>query len=126
LLRSNLSALQSSSGQLDEDEITWGSDELPIEDINLKFTEGQSAEPVLHNCSHCNSNACYFSSLSFSDGPIVTEDELTSLPLVKVVPDGHYTSTNLSTIVRMMKGLLEQKVPLQEFEVQKYFIVLYT
>ncbi|KAK7143199.1 hypothetical protein R3I93_014385 [Phoxinus phoxinus] len=85
----NDSALQSSSGQLDEDEITWGSDELPIEDINSKFTE---------------------------DGPIVTEDELTSLPLVKVVPNGHYTSTNLNTIVRMMRGLLEQKVPLQEFE----------
>uniref|UniRef100_A0A672SN06 Tyrosine-protein phosphatase non-receptor type 13-like n=1 Tax=Sinocyclocheilus grahami TaxID=75366 RepID=A0A672SN06_SINGR len=76
-----LSALQSSSGQLDEDEITWGSDELPMENINSKFTE-----------------------------------ELTSLPLVKVVPDGHYTSTNLNTIVRMMRGLLEQKVPLQEFE----------
>ncbi|KAK7131480.1 hypothetical protein R3I94_016564 [Phoxinus phoxinus] len=85
----NDSALQSSSGQLDEDEITWGSDELPIEDINSKFTE---------------------------DGPIVTEDELTSLPLVQVVPNGHYTSTNLNTIVRMMRGLLEQKVPLQEFE----------
>uniref|UniRef100_A0A8C2J964 Tyrosine-protein phosphatase non-receptor type 20 n=1 Tax=Cyprinus carpio TaxID=7962 RepID=A0A8C2J964_CYPCA len=55
-------------------------------------------------------------SLSFSDGPIVTEEELTSLPLVKVVPDGHYTSSNLNTIVRMMRGLLEQKVPLQEFE----------
>uniref|UniRef100_A0A673HWB2 Tyrosine-protein phosphatase non-receptor type 20 n=1 Tax=Sinocyclocheilus rhinocerous TaxID=307959 RepID=A0A673HWB2_9TELE len=54
--------------------------------------------------------------LSFSDGPIVTGEELTSLPLVKVVPDGHYTSTNLNTIVRMMRGLLEQKVPLQEFE----------
>uniref|UniRef100_A0A8C1RQY3 Protein tyrosine phosphatase non-receptor type 13 n=1 Tax=Cyprinus carpio TaxID=7962 RepID=A0A8C1RQY3_CYPCA len=54
--------------------------------------------------------------LSFSDGPIVTEEELTSLPLVKVVPDGHYTSSNLNTIVRMMRGLLEQKVPLQEFE----------
>ncbi|KTF93718.1 hypothetical protein cypCar_00022066 [Cyprinus carpio] len=50
------------------------------------------------------------------DGPIVTEEELTSLPLVKVVPDGHYTSSNLNTIVRMMRGLLEQKVPLQEFE----------
>ncbi|XP_016126724.1 tyrosine-protein phosphatase non-receptor type 13-like isoform X2 [Sinocyclocheilus grahami] len=85
----NDSALQSSSGQLDEDEITWGSDELPMENINSKFTE---------------------------DGPIVTEEELTSLPLVKVVPDGHYTSTNLNTIVRMMRGLLEQKVPLQEFE----------
>uniref|UniRef100_A0A671LYJ9 Protein SDA1 homolog n=1 Tax=Sinocyclocheilus anshuiensis TaxID=1608454 RepID=A0A671LYJ9_9TELE len=85
----NDSALQSSSGQLDEDEITWGSDELPMENINSKFTE---------------------------DGPIVTEEELTSLPLVKVVPDGHYTSANLNTIVRMMRGLLEQKVPLQEFE----------
>ncbi|XP_016408053.1 tyrosine-protein phosphatase non-receptor type 13-like [Sinocyclocheilus rhinocerous] len=85
----NDSALQSSSGQLDEDEITWGSDELPMENISSKFTE---------------------------DGPIVTGEELTSLPLVKVVPDGHYTSTNLNTIVRMMRGLLEQKVPLQEFE----------
>ncbi|NP_001083012.2 tyrosine-protein phosphatase non-receptor type 13 [Danio rerio] len=85
----NDSAPQSSSGPLDEDEITWGSDDLPIENINSKFTE---------------------------DGPIVTEEELTSLPLVKVVPDGHYTSTNLNTIVRMMRGLIEQKVPLQEFE----------
>ncbi|XP_051533072.1 tyrosine-protein phosphatase non-receptor type 13 isoform X2 [Myxocyprinus asiaticus] len=85
----NDSALQSSSGPLDEDEITWGSDELPIENINSKFTE---------------------------DGPIVTEDELTSLTLVKVVPDGHYTSTELNTVVRMIRGLLEQKVPLQEFE----------
>lgn len=59
--------------------------------------------------------------LCFSDGPIVTEEELTSLPLVKVVPDGHYTSANLNTIVRMMRGLLEQKVPLQEFEVKKMF-----
>lgn len=56
-------------------------------------------------------------SLSFSDGPIVTEDELTSLPLVKVVPDGQYTSGKLNSVVRMMRGLLEQKVPLQEFEV---------
>uniref|UniRef100_A0A671RBR6 Tyrosine-protein phosphatase non-receptor type 13 n=1 Tax=Sinocyclocheilus anshuiensis TaxID=1608454 RepID=A0A671RBR6_9TELE len=85
----NDSALRSSSGQPDEDEITWGSDELPIENINSKFTE---------------------------DGPIVTEEELTSLPLVKVVPDGHYTSANLNTMVLMMRGLLEQKVPLQEFE----------
>lgn len=46
-----LSALQSSSGQLDEDEITWGSDELPIENINSKFTGGQSAdETTLEDC----------------------------------------------------------------------------
>uniref|UniRef100_A0AAZ3R182 Tyrosine-protein phosphatase non-receptor type 20 n=1 Tax=Oncorhynchus tshawytscha TaxID=74940 RepID=A0AAZ3R182_ONCTS len=72
-----------------EDEITWGSDELPIENINSKFTD---------------------------DKPIITEDELTSLPLVKVVPDGQYTGAKLNTVVRMLRGLLEQKIPLQEFE----------
>uniref|UniRef100_A0A8C7Q3R0 Tyrosine-protein phosphatase non-receptor type 13 n=1 Tax=Oncorhynchus mykiss TaxID=8022 RepID=A0A8C7Q3R0_ONCMY len=73
----------------EEDEITWGSDELPIENINSKFTD---------------------------DKPIITEDELTSLPLVKVVPDGQYTGAKLNTVVRMLRGLLEQKIPLQEFE----------
>ncbi|XP_041666705.1 tyrosine-protein phosphatase non-receptor type 13 isoform X2 [Cheilinus undulatus] len=85
----NENYLQMSAGQPEEDEITWGSDELPIETMNSKSRE---------------------------DGPIITEDELTSLPLVKVVPDGQYTGLKLSTVVRMMRGLLEQKVPLQEFE----------
>uniref|UniRef100_A0A673Y2A9 Tyrosine-protein phosphatase non-receptor type 20 n=1 Tax=Salmo trutta TaxID=8032 RepID=A0A673Y2A9_SALTR len=67
----------------EEDEITWGSDELPIENINSKFTD---------------------------------KDELTSLPLVKVIPDGQYTGAKLNTVVRMLRGLLEQKIPLQEFE----------
>lgn len=52
-----------------------------------------------------------------TDGPIITEEELTSLPLVKVVPDGQYTGLKLSSVVRMMRGLLDQKIPLQEFEV---------
>ncbi|XP_038589327.1 tyrosine-protein phosphatase non-receptor type 13 isoform X2 [Micropterus salmoides] len=81
--------LQMSAGQPEEDEITWGSDDLPIENMN---------------------------STSRDDGPVITEDELTSLPLVKVVPDGQYTGPKLNTVVRMMRGLLEQKVPLQEFE----------
>uniref|UniRef100_A0A3Q1IRF2 Tyrosine-protein phosphatase non-receptor type 13 n=1 Tax=Anabas testudineus TaxID=64144 RepID=A0A3Q1IRF2_ANATE len=85
----NENYLQMTSGQTEEDEITWGSDELLIENINSK---------------------------SIDDGPIITEDELTSLPLVKVVPDGQYTGPKLNTVVRMMRGLLEQKVPLQEFE----------
>ncbi|XP_055009730.1 tyrosine-protein phosphatase non-receptor type 13 isoform X3 [Boleophthalmus pectinirostris] len=76
-----------SAGHADEDDITWGSDELPIENMT-----------------------------SSDDGPIITEDELTSLPLVKVVPDGQYTGLKLSSVVRTMRGLLEQKVPLQEFE----------
>uniref|UniRef100_A0A669DEB1 Tyrosine-protein phosphatase non-receptor type 20 n=1 Tax=Oreochromis niloticus TaxID=8128 RepID=A0A669DEB1_ORENI len=78
-----------SAGQPDDDEITWGSDELPIENMNSK---------------------------SEDDGPIITEDELTSLPLVRVVPDGQYTGQKLNSVVRTMRGLLEQKVPLQEFE----------
>ncbi|XP_030291988.1 tyrosine-protein phosphatase non-receptor type 13 isoform X2 [Sparus aurata] len=85
----NENYLQMGAGQPEEDEITWGSDELPIENMNSK---------------------------SRDDGPIITEDELTSLPLVKVVPDGQYTGAKLNTVVRMMRGLLEQKVPLQEFE----------
>ncbi|XP_029025489.1 tyrosine-protein phosphatase non-receptor type 13 isoform X2 [Betta splendens] len=85
----NENYLQMTSGQPEEDEITWGSDELPNEDMNSKIRD---------------------------DGLIITEDELTSLPLVRVVPDGQYTGPKLNTVVRMMRGLLEQKVPLQEFE----------
>lgn len=55
------------------------------------------------------------------DGPIITEEELTCLPLIKVVPDGQYTGTKLNSVVRMMRGLLEQKVPLQEFDVRNTF-----
>ncbi|KAM6986294.1 tyrosine-protein phosphatase non-receptor type 13 [Aplochiton taeniatus] len=85
----NENYLQMTAELPDEDEITWGSDELPIETMNSRFTD---------------------------DGPIITEDELTSLPLVKVVPDGQFTGSKLNTVVRMLRGLLEQKVPLQEFE----------
>ncbi|XP_049594937.1 tyrosine-protein phosphatase non-receptor type 13 isoform X5 [Syngnathus scovelli] len=85
---SNENYLQMSAGQLEDDDvITWGSDELPIENLNSKF-----------------------------NGPIITEEEMTSLPLVEVVPDGQYTGLKLNGVVRMMKGLLDQKVPQQEFE----------
>uniref|UniRef100_A0A3Q3IP13 Tyrosine-protein phosphatase non-receptor type 13 n=1 Tax=Monopterus albus TaxID=43700 RepID=A0A3Q3IP13_MONAL len=87
--RNEGSYLQMTAGQPEEDEITWGSDELPIENMNSK---------------------------SSHDRPLITEDELTSLPLVKVVPDGQYTGAKLNTVVQMMRGLLEQKVPLQEFD----------
>uniref|UniRef100_A0A3Q2Q9T7 Protein tyrosine phosphatase non-receptor type 13 n=1 Tax=Fundulus heteroclitus TaxID=8078 RepID=A0A3Q2Q9T7_FUNHE len=75
--------------QPEDDDFTWGSDELPIERIGSQSTDGR---------------------------PIITEDELTTLPLVRVVPGGQYTRTKLNSVVRMMKGLLDQKVPLQEFE----------
>lgn len=35
------SYLQMTSGQTEEDEITWGSDELPIENINSKSIDGE-------------------------------------------------------------------------------------
>uniref|UniRef100_A0A672HGH2 Protein tyrosine phosphatase non-receptor type 13 n=1 Tax=Salarias fasciatus TaxID=181472 RepID=A0A672HGH2_SALFA len=85
----------------------------------------QTKPPKLIKCAEMKadedgcSNGARSGYLTFSfttDGPIITEDELTSLPLVKVVPDGQYTGPKLNSVVRMMRGLLEQKVPLQEFE----------
>lgn len=35
------SYLQMTSGQPEEDEITWGSDELPIENMNSKVKDGK-------------------------------------------------------------------------------------
>ncbi|XP_061732538.1 tyrosine-protein phosphatase non-receptor type 13 isoform X1 [Nerophis ophidion] len=51
-----------------------------------------------------------------NERPIITEEELTSLPLVEVVPDGQYTGPKLNSVVRMIRGLLGQNVPQQEFE----------
>ncbi|MGH0161280.1 UNVERIFIED_CONTAM: hypothetical protein FKN15_046803 [Acipenser sinensis] len=73
----------------DEDEITWGSNELPIETLKQDPTE---------------------------DGPLITEEELTSLPLVRVVPEGCFTGSKLKGVIRMLRGLLDQKIPLEEFE----------
>ncbi|MBN3311884.1 PTN13 phosphatase, partial [Atractosteus spatula] len=83
------SSQRSTVGAADEDEITWGSEELPIETLKPMVTE---------------------------DGPIITDEELASLPLINVVPGGQYTGSKLSAVIRMMRGLLDQKIPLQEFE----------
>ncbi|MGH0139081.1 UNVERIFIED_CONTAM: hypothetical protein FKN15_022479 [Acipenser sinensis] len=80
---------QASMKNPDEDEITWGSDELPIEALKQDPTE---------------------------DGPLITEEELTSLPLVRVVPEGCFTGSKLKGVIRMLRGLLDQKIPLEEFE----------
>ncbi|XP_062430305.1 tyrosine-protein phosphatase non-receptor type 13 isoform X2 [Rhea pennata] len=76
--------------QADEDEITWGSDELPIESIN---------QERLHK-----------------DGPLVTNEEISALPTVKVLPGGKYTGAKLKSVIRMLRGLLEQGVPSKEIE----------
>lgn len=106
-----------SAGQPEEDEITWGSDELPIENLDSKSTDGETRLQTL-----AVMQKMYGSISSFLlDGPIITEEELTCLPLIKVVPDGQYMGTKLNSVVRMMRGLLEQKVPLQEFDVRISF-----
>lgn len=111
-----------SAGQPEEDEITWGSDELPIENLDSKSTDGETRLQTLNYLySGCDAEYIYGSISSILDGPIITEEELTCLPLIKVVPDGQYMGTKLNSVVRMMRGLLEQKVPLQEFDVRISF-----
>ncbi|XP_060134405.1 tyrosine-protein phosphatase non-receptor type 13 isoform X7 [Zootoca vivipara] len=77
-------------GQGDDDEITWGSDELPIESINQQQ--------------------------SVKDCPLVTDEELSVLPIVQVLPSGKYTGSKLKSTIRMLRGLLEQGVPSKEIE----------
>ncbi|XP_054845741.1 tyrosine-protein phosphatase non-receptor type 13 [Eublepharis macularius] len=81
---------QPSAGPGDDDEITWGSEELPIESINQR-------QPV-------------------EDCPLITNEELAALPVVQVLPSGKYTGSKLKSTVQMLQGLLEQGVPSQEVE----------
>ncbi|XP_044080527.1 tyrosine-protein phosphatase non-receptor type 13 isoform X8 [Neovison vison] len=74
----------------DDDEITWGSDELPIETTN-----------------HEDSN---------KDHPFLTNEELGALPIVKVLPSGKYTGTKLKSVIRTLRGLLDQGIPSKELE----------
>eukprot|EP00070_Physeter_catodon_P007283 XP_007115741.2 tyrosine-protein phosphatase non-receptor type 13 isoform X10 [Physeter catodon] len=74
----------------DDDEITWGSDELPIEVTN-----------------HEDSNKGH---------PFLTDEELTTLPIVKVLPSSKYTGTELKSVIRMLRGLLDQGIPSKELE----------
>ncbi|NXJ04685.1 PTN13 phosphatase, partial [Odontophorus gujanensis] len=77
---------QPPSSQADEDEITWGSDELPIESINQEHP------------------------------PLVTNEEISTLRAVSVLPGGKYCGTKLKAAIRVLRGLLEQGVPSKEIE----------
>ncbi|XP_012502689.1 PREDICTED: tyrosine-protein phosphatase non-receptor type 13 isoform X4 [Propithecus coquereli] len=74
----------------DEDEITWGSEELPIERTNHEDSD--------------------------KDHPFLTNEELAALPVVKVLPSGKYTGAKLKSVIRMLRGLLEQGIPSKELE----------
>ncbi|XP_010147559.1 PREDICTED: tyrosine-protein phosphatase non-receptor type 13, partial [Eurypyga helias] len=76
--------------QADEDEVTWGSDELPIESVSQERVN--------------------------KDFPLVTNEEISALPTVNVFPGGKYAGAKLKSVIRMLHGLLEQGVPSKEIE----------
>ncbi|KAM7155335.1 tyrosine-protein phosphatase non-receptor type 13 isoform 2-T2 [Molossus nigricans] len=80
--------IQKSQERTDDDEITWGSDELPIETTN-----------------HEDSNY-----------PFLTNEALAALPVIRVLPSGKYTGANLKSVIRMLRGLLDQGIPAKELE----------
>ncbi|XP_015441530.1 tyrosine-protein phosphatase non-receptor type 13 isoform X4 [Pteropus alecto] len=81
---------KSQERKTDDYEITWGSDELPTETTNHED--------------------------SIKDHPLLTHEELAALPIVKVLPSGKYTGTKLKSVIRMMRGLLDQGIPSKELE----------
>ncbi|KAM5338620.1 tyrosine-protein phosphatase non-receptor type 13 isoform 5-T5 [Glossophaga mutica] len=81
---------KSQERRTDGDEMTWDSDESPIETTN-------------HEDSH-------------KGHPFLTNEELTALPVVTVLPSGKYTGTKLRSVIRMLRGLLDQGIPSKELE----------
>ncbi|XP_061276699.1 tyrosine-protein phosphatase non-receptor type 13 isoform X6 [Bos javanicus] len=81
---------KSEEKKTEDDEITWGSDESPIETTD-----------------HEDSN---------KEHPFLTNEELTTLPIIKVLPSGKYTGAKLKSVIRMLRGLLDQGIPSKELE----------
>ncbi|XP_063519928.1 tyrosine-protein phosphatase non-receptor type 13 isoform X24 [Pongo pygmaeus] len=81
---------KSQEKKTDDDEITWGSDELPIERTNHEDSD--------------------------KDHSFLTNDELAVLPVVQVLPSGKYTGANLKSVIRVLRGLLDQGIPSKELE----------
>uniref|UniRef100_A0A8C5JH57 Tyrosine-protein phosphatase non-receptor type 13 n=1 Tax=Junco hyemalis TaxID=40217 RepID=A0A8C5JH57_JUNHY len=50
------------------------------------------------------------------DFPLVTHEEISALPTVNVLPGGKYSGAKLKSVIRMLRGLLEQGVPSKEIE----------
>nr|XP_033818902.1 tyrosine-protein phosphatase non-receptor type 13 isoform X2 [Geotrypetes seraphini] len=47
---------------------------------------------------------------------LMTNEQLSTLPLVTVLPSGNYTGSSLKSVIRLLHGLLNQGVPSKEFE----------
>ncbi|KAM4854455.1 tyrosine-protein phosphatase non-receptor type 13 isoform 5-T5 [Thomomys bottae] len=50
------------------------------------------------------------------DHRFLTHEELAALPIVRVLPSGKYSGANLKSIIRMLRGLLDQGIPSKELE----------
>ncbi|XP_048220229.1 tyrosine-protein phosphatase non-receptor type 13 isoform X6 [Perognathus longimembris pacificus] len=50
------------------------------------------------------------------DHLFLTLEELAALPIVRVPPSGKYSGANLKSIIRMLRGLLDQGIPSKELE----------
>lgn len=59
-------------------------------------------------------------SLVLLDFPLVTNEEISALSAVNVLPGGKYSGAKLKSVIRMLRGLLEQGVPSKEIEVSNY------
>nr|XP_015306113.2 tyrosine-protein phosphatase non-receptor type 13 isoform X9 [Macaca fascicularis] len=81
---------KSQEKKTDDDAITWGSDELPTERTNYEDSD--------------------------KDHFFLTNEELAVLPVVKVLPSGKYTGANLKSVIRVLRGLLDQGIPSKELE----------
>ncbi|XP_053559355.1 tyrosine-protein phosphatase non-receptor type 13 isoform X2 [Bombina bombina] len=75
-------------GRKKEQELTWESDDLSLESLSKDIPD------------------CF----------IVTDEELSSLPLVQVMPSGRYSGSHLKQVIRTIHGMLDQGVPSEEFE----------
>ncbi|ELW70211.1 Tyrosine-protein phosphatase non-receptor type 13 [Tupaia chinensis] len=51
-----------------------------------------------------------------ADHPFLTNEEIAALPVVKVLPSGKYSGSKLKSVIRMLRGLLDQGIPSKELE----------
>lgn len=81
---------KSQERKMENDGIPWASGELPIQATNHEDAD--------------------------KDPPFLTNEELAALPVVRVLPSGRYTGAKLKSVIRMLRGLLDQGIPSKELE----------
>ncbi|KAM5271776.1 tyrosine-protein phosphatase non-receptor type 13 [Ctenodactylus gundi] len=81
---------KSQEGKISEDAVPWGSGELHTE-----------------TTCHEDPNKAHL---------FLTNEELATLPVIRVPPSGKYTGIKLKSVIRMLRGLLDQGIPSKELE----------